>query len=91
MRDKIFEDIKNYTKDEILEGLKKTMFRLLRELPIIRYNSMCDKAQKLSEKAYDVLSAEDFKSYIKLSKESNKIWDEANNFITKHHALHVKE
>ncbi len=87
MKANIFEEIKKYTKDEILEALKKTMFRpesLLRELPITRYNSMYDKANKIAEQASNALKTNNMKLFIELNNKSDKIWREANDFINKH-------
>ncbi|MDD2826973.1 MAG: hypothetical protein PHF52_08665 [Sulfurospirillaceae bacterium] len=87
MREDVFEEIKKYTKDEILEGLKKTMFRpesLLRELPITRYNSMCGKAMEIAKQASNALKSDNIKLFIELNNKSDKMWREANDFIDKH-------
>lgn len=84
MREAIFEEILKYSKEEIIQALKKTVFRpesILNSLPIIRYNTMCDKAQKISDEAQEALKANNLKLSMELFDKSNKIWGEANKFI----------
>lgn len=97
MRDKVFQEIGKYTKDEILQAIKKTVFRpenVLLELPFIRYNAMCNKAQDFSDKAQKALMLNNFKLSNDLFDKSTKIYEEANKFLDSHNKQflqHAKE
>lgn len=79
-------NLEDYTKEEIITAVRK-IFRqekLLLELPIIRYNRMCDESKKISEEASTALRNDDIKKATELFEKSNKLWESANDFIEKH-------
>lgn len=87
MQDNVFEEIKKYTKDDILEALKKNIFNhelLLKDIVIIHYDSMCNKARKMGEKCAEASKSNDSKLAKELLDATNKQWHKAHNFIDKH-------
>lgn len=92
-REKVFNEIKKYTKEEILLGLEKVLFSpdmLLRELPLVHYNRMCDEADKLHKQASEALKNTNLKAK-ELFDKSDRIWKQANSFIDNHHAKYEGE
>lgn len=76
--------LEDYTKQELIIAIRKlwkTEEKLLVELPIIKYNIMCDKAQIISNQASEALNNDEIQKAMKLFDESNAMWEKANSFI----------
>jgi hypothetical protein len=76
--------LEDYTKEEILIAIKKLWKieeRLLIELPLIRYNIMCDKAKEISEQGSEAMAKDNIKESMRFFGESNKLFKDANKFL----------
>lgn len=75
--------LKKYTKEDLILGIMKIDFRkrILIELPIIKYNRMCDEALKVSNQAQKYMKENQFTLASEYFKKSHKIFEDANKFI----------
>ena len=79
------EKLKKYTKEELILAIKQIDFKghILTKLPIIKYNRMCDEAEKISNKAQEYVNKKEFVLAIEYFDKSNKLYEDANKFIDK--------
>ena len=75
--------LNEYTKEDLIKAIEKIDFKksILRELPIIRYNRMCEEAQKISVQASDFLKENKFALSKKYFDKSNNLYEKANKLL----------
>jgi hypothetical protein len=79
------EKLKKYTKEELILGIKEIDYKgyILTKLPIIKYNRMCDEAERISNQAQAYSNKKEFALAIEYFDKSNKLYEDANKFIDK--------
>ena len=80
--------LEDYSKQELIVAIRhlyKCEEKLMMELPIIKYNAMCDKAKVISEQSSLALQNDDIEKAMLLIDKSNALYKKANSFIDRVH------
>ena len=79
------EKLKKYTKEELILGIKQIDNKgyILIKLPLIKYNKMCDEAERTSNQAQEYMDKKEYALAREYFDKSNKLFEDANKFIDK--------
>ena len=77
--------LKEYTKEELILGIKEIDYKghILIKLPIIKYNRMCNEAERVSNQAQEYMDKKEYALAREYFDKSNKLYEDANKFIDK--------
>lgn len=79
------EELKKYTKEELILGIKEIDYKgyILTKLPVIKYNRMCDEAERVSNQAQEYMEKKEYALAREYFDKSNKLFEDAHKFIDK--------
>lgn len=79
------EKLKKYTKEELILAIKQIDYKgyILTKLPIIKYNRMCNEAERASTQAQEYMDKKEYALAREYFDKSNKLSEDAHKFIDK--------
>ncbi len=77
--------LNEYTKEDLIAGIKQIDYKgyVLTKLPLIKYNRICDEAEKMSKKAREYADKKEYLLSNKYFDKSSELYERASKFLDK--------
>lgn len=81
----LLHNLEEFTKEDLIIVIKKHDFKghISRELPMIRFNRMCDESTKISDEAQEHMRTNNFKLAHECFTKSNRLYKKAMDLLEK--------
>ena len=79
------QELAKYTKEELIAAIKSVDYKgnILKVLPLVKYQIMTEKANFLGSKASEYLNNNEPVNASEYFDKSNKLYEEANDFLNR--------